>query len=147
MGQQAYEQIKLLNPVTHSLTLDDANRYVVEPYVVAADIYSRPPFVGHGGWTWYTGSSGWLYRLGTEAILGFKLLGDHFTIDPCIPDDWDGFHMTYTKNNTEFSIEVRNPNHVEKGVKEILLDGEKIDNKKIPILDDSSKHKVIVVLG
>lgn len=147
MGQKAYEQFRFLNPVTHSLNLDDANRYVVEPYVVAADIYSRPPYVGHGGWTWYTGSSGWLYRLGTEAILGFQLMGDDFTIDPCIPDEWDGFHMTFTKNGTVFNIEVKNPSHVEKGVQEIQLDGESLDDKKIPILDDHSEHQVIVIMG
>ncbi len=147
MGDQAYEQFKLLNPVTHSLNLEDANRYVVEPYVVAADIYSRPPYVGHGGWTWYTGSSGWLYRLGTEAILGFQLMGEHFSIDPCIPDDWDGFNMTYKKNGTVFTIEVKNPDHIEKGVQEIKLDGESLDDKKIPILDDHSEHLVTVIMG
>jgi len=147
MGDQAYEQFKLLNPVTHSLNLDDANRYVVEPYVVAADIYSRAPFVGHGGWTWYTGSSGWLYRLGTEAILGFRMLGDNFTIDPSIPDRWDGFQMTFKRKGTAFNIDVQNPDHVEKGVVEIRLDGEKLDDKLIPLLDNSSEHKVIVVMG
>ena len=147
MGDQAYEQFKLLNPVTHSLNLEDANRYVVEPYVVAADIYSRPPYVGHGGWTWYTGSSGWLYRLGTEAILGFRMMGDNFTIDPCIPDSWDGFQMTFKKNKTVFNIEVKNPDHVEKGVLEIKLDGKKMENKIIPLLDDSSDHQVVVIMG
>jgi cyclic beta-1,2-glucan synthetase len=147
MGYQAYEQFKILNPITHSMNLEDANRYAVEPYVVAADIYSRPPFVGRGGWTWYTGSSGWLYRLGVEAILGFKLEGDHLNIDPCIPDHWDGFNMTYKKENTIFQIEVKNPDHIEKGVKEMILDGETLEEKKVPLIDDSSVHHVLVIMG
>jgi cyclic beta-1,2-glucan synthetase len=147
MGDQAYEQLRLLNPVTHSLNLDDANRYVVEPYVVAADIYSRPPYVGRGGWTWYTGSSGWLYRLGTEAILGFRILGNKFTIDPCIPHSWDGFKMIYKKNGSVFNIDVKNPDHVEKGVVEIRLDGEELDDHQIPLLNDASTHQVTVILG
>ena len=147
LGGEAYKQFRFLNPVTHSMNLEDANRYVVEPYVVAADIYSRPPYVGHGGWTWYTGSSGWLYRLGTEAILGFQLMGNHFTINPCIPENWEGFSMTYKKNNTVFKIAVKNPDRVEKGVKEIRLDGENLDNQKIPLLDDSSEHEVTVIMG
>ncbi|MDY6846815.1 MAG: glucoamylase family protein [Chloroflexota bacterium] len=147
MGYQAYQQFKFLNPLTHSLNIEDANRYGVEPYVVAADIYSRAPFVGRGGWTWYTGSSGWLYRLGMEAILGFKLKGDHFTIDPCIPDNWDGFKLTYKKDKTVFQIEVTNPGNIEKGVKEIKLDGEILPNKKVPLLNDSSEHYVLVIMG
>jgi len=147
MGYQAYEQFKFLNPVTHSLNLEDANRYAVEPYVVAADIYSRPPFVGHGGWTWYTGSSGWLYRLGMEAILGFRLMGDHFIIDPCIPDSWDGFNITYKKNDTVYKIDVKNPDHIEKGVRETHFDGEKLDDNQIPILKDASEHQVTIIMG
>jgi len=147
MGDQAYEQFRFLNPVTHSLNLDDANRYVVEPYVVAADIYSRSPFEGHGGWTWYTGSSGWLYRLGTEAILGFRMMGDTFTLDPCIPDSWDGFKMTFRKNGTVFNIDVKNPDHIEKGVVEIKLDGKELDDNKIPLLNDAVKHQVTVIMG
>ena len=147
MGDQAYEQFRLLNPVTHSLNLEDANRYVVEPYVVAADIYSRPPYVGHGGWTWYTGSSGWLYRLGIEAILGFRMMGDTFMLDPCIPDSWDGFNMTFRKNVTVFNITVKNPDHIEKGVIEIKLDGVELEDHQIPLLNDGSKHEVTVIMG
>jgi len=147
MGYKAFEQFKLLNPITHSLTNEDANRYAVEPYVVAADIYSKAPYVGRGGWTWYTGSSGWLYRLGMEAILGFKLKGDHFTIDPCIPDNWDGFNLTYKNGSSVFHIEVKNPGHIEKGVKEMILDGEKMQDNIIPFLQDSKDHHVIVRMG
>lgn len=147
-GNAAFEQFQLLNPVTHSLDIESANRYAVEPYVVAADIYSRPPFTGRGGWTWYTGSSGWLYRLGTEAILGFRLAGDHFTVDPCIPADWDGFKLTFRQKDCTYQIEVKNPQHVEKGLTRVILDGEIVDDGRIPLQDNNpSVHQVTVWMG
>jgi cyclic beta-1,2-glucan synthetase len=146
-GNQAFKQFKLLNPILHSLNIDDANRYVVEPYVVAADIYSTSPFTGQGGWTWYTGSSGWLFRLGTEAILGFQLQGDHFTINPCIPDSWEEYKLLFQKNGSHYDIRVENPNHVESGVKIVLLDGEELDGKDIPIHGENSKHTVRIIMG
>jgi len=146
-GNTAFEQFQMLNPVTHSLDIDSANRYAVEPYVVAADIYSTPPFAGRGGWTWYTGSSGWLYRLGTEAILGFQLQGDHFTVDPCIPEGWDGFKLTFRREDNTYYIEVINPEHIQKGVRKVRLDGEDIDDLQIPLKDDNTDHRVIIIMG
>jgi len=146
-GNQAFEQFGYLNPVTHSLNIEEANTYAVEPYVVAADIYSTPPFVGHGGWTWYTGSSGWLYRLGIEAILGFTIAGDHFQVDPCIPDSWDGFKINYRKDDNLYRIKVENPDHVEKGIKEIQLDGQNFENDLIPFQEDGQDHDVLIIMG
>ncbi len=146
-GNQAFQQFKMLNPILHSLDIEAANRYMVEPYVVAADIYSSPPFTGHGGWTWYTGSSGWLFRLGTEAILGFQLEGEHFTIKPCIPDSWDGYHLSFQNNSSQYDIRVENPDHVESGVRKVVLDGEELDGGIIPIDKDSNKHTVRIIMG
>jgi cyclic beta-1,2-glucan synthetase len=146
-GNEAYQYYRFLNPITHSRNLDEANQYAVEPYVVAADVYSRPPFMGHGGWTWYTGSSGWMYRLGIEAILGFKLMGEQFTMDPCIPAEWEGFKITFKHHGTEYNVEVKNPDHLQKGVKEIWLDGKNLENKRITIKKDSSVHHVKIILG
>jgi len=146
-GTKALEQFNYLNPITHSQNLEDANLYAVEPYVVAADIYSTPPFKGRGGWTWYTGSSGWLYRLGVEAILGFELCGDHFTIDPCIPEAWEGFKLTYKRKDCTYVVAVDNPDHIEKGVSQITLDGELLKEQHIPILDDQSVHQVTITMG
>jgi len=146
-GNKAFTQFSYLNPVTHSLDLANANKYMVEPYVVAADIYSTHPHVGHGGWTWYTGSSGWLYRLGMEAILGFQFRGDHFTMDPCIPDEWDGFKLTFKVEDSTFEVQVKNPDHVQKGVSKIVLDGEVQDDLAIPIQEDSNHHQVEVIMG
>ncbi|MFN2303713.1 MAG: GH36-type glycosyl hydrolase domain-containing protein, partial [Anaerolineales bacterium] len=126
-GENAYQLFGYLNPLSHSMDIDGANRYAVEPYVVAADIYSVAPHTGLGGWTWYTGSSGWLYRLGMEAILGFKLQGDNIFIDPCIPSHWDKYTLTYRYKHSTYQILVKNPDHIEKGVKLITLDGNYLD--------------------
>ena len=86
----------MLNPIHHARHADEVDRYQVEPYVVAADVYGAPPHVGRGGWTWYTGSSGWMLRVALESMLGFKLDGgDRFLLEPRIPDDWPGFRLDY----------------------------------------------------
>jgi cyclic beta-1,2-glucan synthetase len=137
-GDKAFEQFSLLNPISHSTDLDEANRYRVEPYVVAADIYSTDPHVRRGGWTWYTGSSSWLYRLGVEAILGFTLRAGELEINPRIPSDWEGFELTYRYHQSTYHIKVKNPDHIQAGVKEVKLDGERLEShkfhwKKIPL--------------
>jgi cyclic beta-1,2-glucan synthetase len=146
-GNKAYEQFDYLNPVTHSRDINEANRYSVEPYVVAADVYSTPPFIGRGGWTWYTGSSGWLYRLGTEAILGFKLEGNHIKIEPCIPKSWDGFKLRYRKNDCTYQITVKNPDHVETGIKRVSLNGTTLNHHQIPLQNDQKTHDILVIMG
>jgi cyclic beta-1,2-glucan synthetase len=122
-------------------------QYRVEPYVVAADIYSTRPHAGRGGWTWYTGSSGWLYRLGIEAILGFQRQGDHMKVEPCIPAAWDGYRLTYKNNGTIYNFEVKNPDHVQTGVRQVLFDGEIIQEKRIPLIQDQSEHRVEIIMG
>ena len=94
-GERAMELFQMLNPISHADTPEKAARYKVEPYVIAADIYSQTSHTGMGGWTWYTGSSGWMYRLGIEAILGISRVGNALKIDPCIPEDWPGFKVDY----------------------------------------------------
>ena len=151
-GDKAFQQFTYLNPITHSSDLEEANQYRVEPYVVAADIYSTSPHARRGGWTWYTGSSAWLYRLGVEAILGFRLNGNRFTIDPCIPADWDGYKLLYKKDHVSYQIEVKNPEHVQRGVNKVILDGEQLDNGWIPLSSADSdgkqvEHHIEVILG
>lgn len=147
MGDKAFEQFTFLNPVTHSLNLAEANQYRVEPYVVAADIYSTPPHTRRGGWTWYTGSSAWLYRLGMEAILGFRLNGDRFTVDPCIPAAWDGYKFYYKNGESVYKIEVKNPDHIQSGINEVKLNGEVQEDKFIPLLNEQPEYHVEVILG
>ena len=137
----------LLNPILHSDTRDKADKYRVEPYVVAADVYSVAPHVGRGGWTWYTGSASWMYRLGIEAILGLKRTGDSLTINPCIPAEWDSYDMTYKDADTVYDIQVVNPQHVNRRVVQTQLDGKVIPNEAIPLLKDGLTHHIQIELG
>jgi cyclic beta-1,2-glucan synthetase len=146
-GQIAGALFDLLNPIYHTDTQEKASEYRVEPYVICADIYSVPPFVRRGGWTWYTGSAAWTYRLGLEAILGFNKVGSTLLIDPVIPPDWDGFEITYTFGDSIYKIQVRNPDHVSRQVKQVVLDDRILNDRSIPLVDDQREHQVIVTMG
>ena len=120
----------------------------MEPYAVAADIYSEPPHVGRGGWTWYTGAAGWLHRAGLEWILGFRKRGSALRIDPCIPRRWKGFEITYRHGRTLYRITVENPKGVCRGVSRVSLDGALLPGEAlVPLSDDGREHQVQVVLG
>lgn len=147
-GDRAAGLFSLLNPIRHGDTPETIKTYKVEPYVVAADVYSVAPHTGRGGWTWYTGSSGWMYRLGIEAILGLKREGDHLRIDPCIPHTWPAFTATYRANDTTYNIRVENPRQVSRGVVSVTLDGAPVPDKRVPLVQDgAASREVIVTLG
>jgi cyclic beta-1,2-glucan synthetase len=146
-GDLAGELFRLLNPIYHADTPEKVARYRVEPYVVAADVYSVEPHVGRGGWTWYTGSGGWMYRLGVEAILGLRRVGNMLRIDPCIPRDWAGYELGYRYGETWYRINVENPDGVNQGVRQVTLDGEKLDDRGVLLTDDGNHHQVRVVMG
>jgi cyclic beta-1,2-glucan synthetase len=146
-GDRAGELFALLNPVNHTATRAGVHRYKVEPYVCAADVYAVPPHTGRGGWTWYTGSASWMYRVAVESILGFARLGDRLKLDPCIPRGWPGFSMRYRHGTTVYTIEVSNPERVCRGVKSVELDGERLGEATLPLVDDGREHRVRVVLG
>jgi cyclic beta-1,2-glucan synthetase len=146
-GKQAGTLFDMLNPIFHSDSQEKADEYRVEPYVMCADIYSREPYLRRGGWTWYTGSASWMYRLGIEAILGIKRMGNKLKIDPCIPPEWPGFEISYRFGNSRYEISVENPHNVAKGIQEVLLDGDLQTDGLIPLADDGQIHKVKVVLN
>lgn len=146
-GDKAWELFNLINPINHARTPIEAARYKVEPYVMAADVYAVHPHIGRGGWTWYTGAAGWMYRVGIEHILGLKKRGETLMIDPCIPKVWDEYRMEYRYMDTKYSICVSNPNEINKGVKSVKLDGILLENKTIPLVNDKKEHCVEVVLG
>ncbi|TDT61306.1 GH36-type glycosyl hydrolase domain-containing protein [Fonticella tunisiensis] len=146
-GNKAYSLFSLINPINHTMTDLDCARYKVEPYVMAADVYAVEPHVGRGGWTWYTGSSGWMYKVGLEEILGFKKKGSSLIIDPCIPSYWKEFKIRYKYNKTDYIINVSNPAGVNRGVKEVKMDGVVLGDKTIKLVDDEKFHSVEVVLG
>jgi cyclic beta-1,2-glucan synthetase len=146
-GDRAFELFSLLNPVNHTRTPDDVQRYRAEPYVVAADVYSAPQHTGRGGWTWYTGSSGWMYRIGVEALLGISLRKGALHIDPCIPKGWSRYEVTFKPSRTPYHILIENPDGVCRGVKRIEVDGADHSGEDIRIADDGVEHFVHVVLG
>jgi cyclic beta-1,2-glucan synthetase len=146
-GDRAFELFSLLNPVNHSRTVDDVQRYRVEPYVVAADVYSASQHIGRGGWTWYTGSAGWMYRIGIEALLGITLRRSALHIDPCIPKSWPEYEVTFKPSGTPYRIVVENPDGVCRGVRRIEVDGVDHTGQDIALVDDGVEHRVRVILG
>jgi len=148
-GNEAAALFALLNPINRSSTRTAVRRYKVEPYVVAADVYSVAPHVGRGGWTWYTGSAGWLYRAGIEAILGLHIEGTQLLLTPCIPKEWPRFDAVFRYRSTRYDISVVNPNGVCHGVAAASLDGLPLPSgePRIQLLDDGTNHRVELTLG
>ena len=146
-GKRAQELFKLLNPIYHSDTPEKADQYRVEPYVVAADVYNTPSQTGRGGWTWYTGSGGWMYRVGIEGILGLHRQGSALQIKPSIPGEWRTFKITYRYGESCYQIRVENPDGVETGVRNVILDGDDLADQIVTMEDDGQEHEVKVVMG
>jgi cyclic beta-1,2-glucan synthetase len=146
-GDEAVELFHLLNPINHTRSGADVQRYQTEPYVMAGDVYAHPAHAGRGGWTWYTGSAGWMYRAGLESIIGLTRHGTSFGLDPCIPAAWPGFAVTWRFGRTVYEISVENPEHRCRGIGEAELDGRPADPGAIPLVDDGVPHRVRVVLG
>jgi len=146
-GDEVMEMFHLLNPINHTRTAADVARYQAEPYVMAGDVYGRAPHAGRAGWTWYTGSSAWLYRAGLERILGLQQRGQTFSVDPCIPASWPGFSFTWRVHRTTHEVVVTNPEQLCRGVAIATLDGVPCDPTAIPIQTDGLTHTVHLVLG
>ncbi len=148
-GDRAAGLLAMLNPVNRSRTRRGANSYKVEPYVVAADVYSVEPHVGRGGWTWYTGSAGWMYRAGIEGVLGLRKRGGELWIEPCVPSAWPGFSAVFRHGKSHYEIVVNNPHHVCRGVCSMSVDGRTLEVgvAAVPLVDDGARHRVIMTLG
>jgi cyclic beta-1,2-glucan synthetase len=148
-GDEAARLFSLLNPINHARSRAGVQRYKVEPYVVAADVYSNPRHVGRGGWTWYSGSAGWMQRAGMESILGLRLQGDMLHLDPCIPKSWPRFEMTIRYRSTRYEIAVENPVGAGRGIAGAELDDATIETRplRVPLADDGMTHRLRVRLG
>jgi cyclic beta-1,2-glucan synthetase len=145
-GDRAFELYQMINPITHATTPEEVATYKVEPYVVAADVYTAEGHLGRGGWTWYTGSASWLYRAGLERILGFQKRGNTLTIEPCMPASWPHAGIVYRHGSSTYSITIENPRAVQTGVSSVVVDGVATDGS-IQLLDDGNLHEVLVTLG
>lgn len=137
-GDKAHELFALLNPINHALTPEQVARYKVEPYVMAADVYSVAPHTGRGGWTWYTGSAGWMYRAGVEGILGIRREGDELIIDPCLPLDWPGFEAEISVLGSQFSLNVSRHTPRARGVSAAW-----IDDRPLSLIDNRVRLRLV----
>jgi cyclic beta-1,2-glucan synthetase len=141
-ADRAWELFELINPIHHGDTAVGIARYKVEPYVVAADVYSVPPHTGRGGWTWYTGSAGWLYRLITESLLGLHLKVDQLSFTPCLPTAWKSYQIRYRYRETPYRITLMKIGNTWNGPQAILLDGVSHSNSAVRLVDDRADHVV-----
>jgi cellobiose phosphorylase len=146
-SERAMELWNLINPVYHATTAEEVQHYKVEPYVVCADVYGARPHTGRGGWTWYTGSASWLYRVAIETILGFQLRGDILRFEPFVPPSWPGFELRYRHRSATYQILIDNSAGTGRGVRSVELDGQRLPNHSVPLNDDSKTHNIRVVLG
>ncbi|MDH4063315.1 MAG: hypothetical protein OEW19_02870 [Acidobacteriota bacterium] len=146
-GDEVAELFHMLNPINHTRTVTDIERYKAEPYVVAGDVYARAPHAGRAGWSWYTGSAAWMYRAGLDSILGLRRRGPTFGIDPCIPSSWPQFEIVWRVRDTRYLIAVSNPDRQCRGVVVASLDDVAVDPAAIPLSDDGLTHHVRIVLG
>jgi cyclic beta-1,2-glucan synthetase len=142
-SRRAWDLLAMINPVNHTRSPEGLAIYRVEPYVVAADVYACPPHTGRGGWTWYTGSAGWMYRLIVESLLGLKLEVDTLRFAPCLPADWKGFKVHYRYRETVYHINVLQTSAGDGGTS-VKLDGVGQDDGAIPLVDDRQEHAVEV---
>ncbi|MDD8026403.1 MAG: glucoamylase family protein [Acidobacteriota bacterium] len=146
-GDEAVELFHMLNPVNHTRTATGVGRYMAEPYVIAGDVHADPAHAGRGGWTWYTGSAGVMYRAGLESILGLRRRGSTFEMDPCIPSSWLDYAIIWRCGRTRYEIAVSNPARRCRGIAQAELDGAPVDPCSIPLVDDGGTHQVRLVLG
>ncbi len=147
LSDWAMELFHMINPINHTRTPEDVERYKVEPYVVAADVYAHPVHVGRGGWSWYTGSAGWMYQAAVQECLGLRRFGRTLSLDPRIPSMWEGFTLTCRHGRASYHISVSNAERRGVGVRSVTIDGVQVPNDAIPFEDDGQTHEIVVELG
>jgi cyclic beta-1,2-glucan synthetase len=144
---EAVALLRMLNPINHSLNIDEANKYVLEPYVTSGDVYSLPGHAGRGGWSWYSGSAAWMYRIWIEETLGFVLRGNQLTIKPCLPQDWPGFEIAYRFGASTYEISVSKKDSMSNTNRRQVLDGQPIPLGPISLIDDRQPHQLEITLS
>ena len=151
-GDKATDFFRMINPIEHSRTKETAQKYKVEPYVIAADIYGAGNLAGRGGWTWYTGSSSWMYKAGIDHILGMKIKGNIenkrqiLTCNPCIPKGWKEYSIKYKYRNSIYNIKIKNPNGKNTGIEKFIFNGKEIDTKEIVLKENSGINDVEIIM-
>jgi cellobiose phosphorylase len=143
--QRVKELLSMINPINHASTREKAMRYLVEPYVMAADIYGSAPHTGRGGWSWYTGSASWMYRLIVESVLGLQVKVNILTFNPCIPAEWEHFKIHYRFRETVYHLDF----HQMKpgGEIRVVVDGAAREDRSVTLIDDRQEHGVEIAIG
>ena len=145
-GDKAVELFRMINPIEHARTKETASKYKVEPYVVAADIYGQKNLAGRGGWTWYTGSSSWMYEAGLHYILGLTINKGYLSINPCISADWKEYKIRYKYGNSIYNIKVENYNRKNTGVETMIVNGYVIEDKKVKLSEDGGIYNIELIM-
>ena len=149
LNDKAYENFRMINPIEHSRTKEGSNRYKVEPYVIPADVYGQGNLAGRGGWTWYTGSSSWMYIAGIKYILGLNIKNEYLEILPHIPTKWEQYEIKYKYGNSLYNIKVINSNHKEivtEQIEKMICNGEEIKEKKIKLNKNGGIYNIEVII-
>jgi cyclic beta-1,2-glucan synthetase len=146
-GTRAAAMMRMLSPIEHARDPEAVWRYGIEPYVVAADVYRAPGRIGKGGWSWYTGAAAWMYRAWVEEILGLQVRGETMRLAPVIPSWWDGFQMSYRHGEAIYEIQVQNPEHCERGILWVEIDGQRLKDGVIQLSRDPVKHRIVARMG
>lgn len=141
-GNKATEYFRMINPIEHSRTKEEAIKYKVEPYVIAADIYGVGNLAGRGGWTWYTGSSSWFYEAGIRYILGIKIQQETLILEPCIPNDWKEYSIQYKFGESIYNIRVTNPDGKNTGISQLKLNGQIVENKQVKLIKTGGIYQI-----
>ncbi len=145
-GDKAAEYFRIINPIEHTRTKEAVNRYKVEPYVVAADVYGVGNLIGRGGWTWYTGSSSWMYKAGIEYILGLQIHNQTLSIKPAIPKEWKEYSIRYEYETSVYNIKIKNPNGKNTGVEKFICNGEEIEKKCVKLIDNGKINEIEITM-
>jgi len=145
-GEKALEYYRMINPIEHARTKDAANKYKVEPYVIAADVYGEKNLAGRGGWTWYTGSSSWYYIAGIEYILGLKIINETLSLEPCIPSNWKEYLIRYKYGKSIYNIKVNNQNGKNTGVEKFIVNGSEVVEKNIKLDGNGGIFEIEIVM-
>lgn len=146
-GERTVQLLRLINPIEHARDAEAVWHYGVEPYVVAADVYRLPGRIGQGGWSWYTGSAAWMYRVWVEEVLGLQVQSGQIRVNPVIPAAWEGFSLSYRHGETVYAIQVENPHQCQRGVAWVEMDGQRLAGGVIPLERGPVKHRVVVRMG
>lgn len=145
-GDKAVEFLKIINPISHTITKEDCKNFKLEPYSLPADVYSAGGLEGRGGWNWYTGASGWYIKAVIEYVIGFKIKNNCITIEPSIPQNWKEFNINYKYKTSTYIIKIKNPDEKSKGVSKFILDGTQIIEKRAKLQNDGKIHIIEVYM-